>query len=259
MMKSSRKWQALSIVLPIAFGVLLVLLAQFEVVHHLFGLKTAQLPLPSSIISMFFDKFGKLVQDAWYTVSSALAGLLLGSLIGFAAASLSTMFPKIFYGSQTIMVAINSISIIALAPIMNRWFSDSWQAKTAVVTIACMGAMSVTAFKGLNSLQPFSLDLMRSYASGKRNVFFKLRLPNSIPYVFVGLRVNVASAMVSSIISEFFATETSGLGYLIKNSLKMGNQKVLGWAYILAAALVSLMIYAIVSLIEKRATEWYAS
>lgn len=110
-----------------------------------------------------------------------------------------------------------------------------------------------------NSLQPFSLDLMRSYASGKRNVFFKLRLPNSIPYVFVGLRVNVASAMVSSIISEFFATETSGLGYLIKNSLKMGNQKVLGWAYILAAALVSLMIYAIVSLIEKRATEWYAS
>ena len=56
MMKSSRKWQVLSIVLPIAFGVLLVLLAQFEVIHHLFGLKTAQLPLPSSIISMFFDK-----------------------------------------------------------------------------------------------------------------------------------------------------------------------------------------------------------
>lgn len=258
-MKSAKKWQALSIVLPAAFGVLMVILLETQTIHSVFGLRTSQIPIPSTVIEQLFAKFSKVRSDCWFTVSSALTGLALGSAAGFAAASLSTVWPRIFYGSQTVMVAITSISVIALAPVMNRWFSSSWGAKTAVVTIACMGAMSVTAYKGLNSLPQFSLDLMSSYAASKKTVFFRLRVPNSIPYVFVGLRVNVASAMVSAIISEFFATETSGLGYNIKNSLKMGNQKILGWAYILVAAAVSILIYAVVSLIEKRITKWRIS
>lgn len=237
--------------LPVSFGTFIIILLQTQAIHKLLNLSLKQLPLPSNIMSELVHNYSKILQDCVVTTSSVIIGLIFGSFIGFLLASLITEIPKVFHGSLTLMVALNSTPIIALAPIMNRWFPTSFGSKTAVVTIACMGAMSVCAYSGLNSLPKFSLDLMKSYAATKSEVYFKLRVPNSIPYIFVGLRVNVATAMIAGIISEFFATQTEGVGFMIKNSLKFGNQKALGWAYIIAASIVSIIIYELVLFVEK--------
>ena len=249
----SPMWRMLSVVLPLAFFVILIALLQTQVIHRAFGFTTAQLPLPLLICKQFANNLAKIGSNTWVTVSAALFGLILGSALGFGAAAAASVKPHLCGGMLPLLVAINSVSVVAMAPIMNRWFSSSFGSKAAVVTIACIGAMAVNAHKGMNDLPVFSRDLMRTYAAKNSVVFFFLQLPNCLPRLFIGLRTNVVTAMISAIISEFFATESRGLGYMIKTSLKIGNQKVLGWAYIIAAAAVSILIYFVITFVERLA------
>lgn len=256
MKKDQALYRIASFVLPLSVGVILIFLAQTQVIHKIFGFTTAQLPLPALIIKQLIINHKKIFIDLCCTLKSTLIGLTLGSLLGFIAAALASVKPKVFKGLLPLLVALNSVSVVAMAPIMNRWFNTSFGAKTAVITIACIGAMAVNAYKGMNDLPNYSLNLMKTYAASTSEVFFKLRLPNSVSRIFIGLKTNVVTAMISAIISEFFATETLGLGYMIKRSLKIGNKKVLGWAYILVAAAISIVIYLIISFIERRVTKW---
>jgi NitT/TauT family transport system permease protein len=244
---------ALAFVLPIAFGVALVSLWEAGIIHRILGVKTLQLPLPSRILAVFCENAGKIFPDAATTLSTALGGLMVGSALGFLVAVTATFFPRWGYGGLTVLSAFNAIPIVALSPITNVWFASPALAKGAVVSLVCMVAMAVSAYRGLNDVKPFSIDLMQSYAAGKRTTFLKLRLPNSLPYVFTGIRVNVASAMIGTIVSEYFSSASKGLGYGIRNKLSTG-QFPLGWAYIVGASIVGIALYLAVSGLEAAAT-----
>ncbi len=249
---------AASVLLPIAFGIVIVILWEAKVFHALLGVKVLQLPVPSRIAGVFSENIAKIIPDARLTLQTAIGGLALGSFIGFLVAVVATHFPKWGYGGLTVLSAFNAIPVVALSPIMNVWFSSASAAKIAVVTITCMVAMAVNAYRGLNDLKPFALDLMRSYAAGKTSIFFRLRLPNSVPYIFTALRINVASAMIGAIVSEYFSSASNGLGFGIRNKLSTG-QFPLGWAYIIAASVIGIILYMIVVTLEAGATRHRAN
>lgn len=245
---------AMNVALPILFGVLIVALWEQKVFHAMLNVKVLQLPVPSRIMSVFLENTAKIVPDAAMTLQTAVIGLVLGSTIGFLVAVAATFFPKWGYGGLTVLSAFNAIPVVALSPIMNVWFTSASAAKIAVVSIVCMVAMAVNAYRGLNDIRPFSLDLMKSYAAGKGTIFFKLRLPNSLPYVFTGIRINVASAMIGAIVSEYFSAASCGLGYGIRNKLSTG-QFPLGWAYIIGASAIGIALYMAVVAAESVATK----
>src|SRR5208337_1554005 len=132
----------------------------------------------------------------------------------------ATVFPKWGYGGLIVVSALNAIPIVALSPIMNRWSSTGMGQKIGVVSVVTMAAMAINAYRGLNDLRPYALDLMRSYAAKRSTVFFRLRLPNCLPSVFTALKINITSAMIASIVSEYFASSTAGLGFGIKDNLR---------------------------------------
>jgi NitT/TauT family transport system permease protein len=240
----------LSFILPALFGIVIIYLWQQQVFHRLLHVKVLQLPLPSRILAVFLENTDTLFADSLTTAQTAVTGLLLGSIAGFLVALFATFFPKWGSGALTVLAACNAIPVVALSPLMNVWFSNPMVAKTAVVSILSMVAMSVNAYQGLTNLKPFSLNLMHSYAATNRVIFFKLRLPNCIPNLFVGLRINVASAMIGAIVSEYFSTASNGLGYGIRNKLSTG-QFPLGWAYIIAASLIGILLYTVVIVFEN--------
>ena len=80
-----------------------------------------------------------------------------------------------------------------------------------------------------------------------------------MPSVFTALKISVSAAMTATIISEFFSSQTSGLGYMIKYTLKAGNQKQVGWAYIIAVSIFCLLLYGIIAFTEKRLLRWHVS
>ena len=247
------------LVLPILFGAIMVVLLQTKVVHAVFGLKELQLPLPSQIAEAFFQRLSDICTDMGITLLPAVLGMILGSLIGYGTALLAVRFLRGGYGSLILMTAINSIPVVALATVMNRWFDSALVSKTAVAVVLTMGIMTVNAYKGLCDLRPFALDLMRTYGAEKRTVFWKLRIPASLPDVFTALKLGSTTAMMATIISEFFASETAGVGFMIKYSLRVGNQKAVGWAYIVAATILSLALYGIVCLLERYFLRWHVA
>ena len=244
---------------PLLFGAALVCAWQLKLLHRLFHITQMQLPLPSRILAAFFSHLPRIGADAVTTVGPALLGLLLGAALGYGVALIVTARPVGAHGLLILVTVVNAIPIIALAPLMNRWFTVPFVTKLAVILVAASGSMAVHASHGLGDVDIARLDLMRSYAASRGEILRKLRIPNSLPSVFSGLKIGVSSAMLATIISEFFSKETSGLGYMIKHSLKVGNQKPLGWAYILAVSVLSIVLYGIVCALERRAIRWHIS
>lgn len=247
-----------NILLPLFFGILVIAVWESGFIHSALGFKPFQLPVPSQIIKTLYTNFSKALYDTAVTVSGSLVGLALGCIIGFIVALIATQFPKWGYTGLTVISAFNAIPIVALSPIMNRWFTSGFAQKVGVVTVVCMAAMAINAYRGLNDLEPFAKDLLESYAASKKVIFLKLRLPNCLPSVFTALKINVAGAIMAAMISEYFASSTSGIGFGIKDNLRKGMM-AMGWSYIVMAALVGIILYLIIIVIEHRAIKWHVS
>jgi NitT/TauT family transport system permease protein len=243
---------------PAVFGLGFLLAWQLGGFHALLGFKPFQLPVPTEIVRTLAENMPKALGDCFVTVSGAIAGMLIGSSIGFAVAALATAFPAWGYGGLIVLSAFNAVPIVALSPIMNRWFPTGMGQKIGVVTVVTMAAMAINAYRGLSDLKPFSLDLMRSYAARKRTVFFSLRLPNCLPSVFTALKINITSAMIAAIVSEYFASSTSGLGFGIKDNLRKAEM-AMGWAYITIASVAGIALFLVIAAIERRAIRWHPS
>jgi NitT/TauT family transport system permease protein len=246
------------VALPTAVGLGFLAAWQLGIFHALLGLERFQLPVPSEIAQALASNLPKAAADCGFTVSGAFVGMAIGSLLGFGVAVVATVFPLWGYGGLVLVSAFNSIPIVALSPIMNRWFSTGMGQKIGVVTIVTMAAMAINAYRGLNDLKPFSLDLMRSYVATRREVFFRLRLPNCLPSIFTALKINITSSMIAAIVSEYFASSTSGLGFAIKDNLRKAEM-AMGWAYIAVASIAGIILFSIIVLLERRTTLWHAS
>jgi len=243
---------------PLAFGLAFLGAWQAGWFHSLLDLAPFQLPVPTEIADALWRTLPKTVDDTVVTVSAALIGLVLGSSLGFFVALVAALFPRWGTGGLMVISALNAVPIVALSPIMNRWFADGMEQKIGVVTVVTMAAMAINAYRGMTALRPFSLDLMRSYAAPKRAVFLDLRLPNSLPSVFTALKINIPSAMIAAIVSEYFAASTSGLGFGIKDNLRKAEM-AMGWAYITVASLAGILLYLLLLAAERYFTRWHPS
>ncbi|MDF2567653.1 MAG: binding-protein-dependent transport system inner rane component [Oscillospiraceae bacterium] len=247
-----------NILWPLAFGAIVLLAWQFGVLHAILKLKPFQLPVPSEIIKTLSQNLPKALTDCGVTLSGALIGMIIGSLLGFMVAVIATCFPKWGYGGMIAVSALNAVPIVALSPIMNCWFSTGMTQKIGVVSVVCMAAMAINAYSGLNNLKPFSIDLMHTVAASKWTIFKKLRLPSCLPNVFTACKINIATSIIAAIISEYFAASTSGLGFGIKDNLRKAEM-AMGWSYIVVASVAGVLLYCIILLVERDAIKWHAS
>lgn len=246
-----------TILYPVFFGVFIAVLWQTQLLHKIIGADTFTLPLPGRIFGIIQDNTADILINVRATVIVAIGGLILGSLFGYLLAIIATTFPKWGVGGLTIASAFNAIPIIAIAPILNNLTKDfskdpntrSMLAKMLVVMITCTVSMSINAYRGFTELKPFSLDLMNSYAASKTTIFFKLRIPNSVPYVFTALRVSVPGCVISALVSEYFAEFIIGVGRQIRENIVLA-QYATAWAYITVACAIGIIMYVILLITE---------
>lgn len=282
LLRIKRGWNKIDgvVYLLILFAIIFILW-QTGVLHDVLGQTYSQLPFPFTktftstnaltgvtttttsigIVNYMFSNFGAMMYNAGITLSAMLPGYILGALLGYGCALLATVCKKWGSGVLVILTIFVSAPVVALAPAVNNMFGSAapYAAKLVIVIITCMAAMAVNAYKGLNTVKPYSGDLMDIYNANSAENFLKLRLPASLPNVFTALKVNVATAMTSVFISEIYAYTTSiGLGKVFKTAFDTQNRTA-AWAYIFLAVIIGLIIYAIVAIIEKRAIRWHAS
>lgn len=246
-----------SVVYPIAFGVLILTLWQTGVLHKLMHTTTTILPLPTKIIEIIVDNATTIWQNTCITLAVIIPGLIIGSLIGYLLSMLACNSPRFGVTGLTIIAAISAIPIVALSAVMLQWTRRvstdvtvrSYVMKLLIVIIVSIASMTLNAYRGLTELQPFSLDLMKSYAAGHFMVLLKLRIPNSIPYVFTSLKVGVPASVMAALISEYFAEKVCGVGRMIRENV-LKAQYSTAWAYIAVACLIGIILFAILLAVE---------
>ncbi|GAK50815.1 binding-protein-dependent transport systems inner membrane component [Candidatus Moduliflexus flocculans] len=241
-----------AMIYPVIFGGLIIVLWQTEILHKIIGADTFTLPVPNRIVKIIIDNAPAIMRNVKATVFVALGGLTFGSWLGYFMAIIASAFARWGVGGLTVISAFNAIPIIAIAPIMNNLTKDfsrdpnvrSMLAKILVVMITCTVSMSINAYRGLTELKPFSEDLMRSFAASRWTIFFKLRVPNSVPYIFTALRVSVPASIISAMVSEYFAEYIIGVGRQIRENIVLA-QYATAWAYIAAAFAIGVTMYVI--------------
>lgn len=257
MKRKKRLQNSIKVLVPLGGGLVFVTLWELQVFHMIFQLKTYQLPIPSVILQAIQKNSSTLLTFTGVTFMGAFLGLLLGSALGFFFALIATTWPKWGKGGLLLVVALNAVPIVALAPIANLWFGSGIGSRVAIVTITTMAAMAINMHKGMTNINPLALDLMHSYAAKKSEVFRHVRIWNSLPYMFTALKINATASMIAAIVGEFFYA-SQGLGYLLSNSIKVA-QMPLGWACIVIASAVGITFYLIIQGIEKLCLGWHAS
>ena len=246
-----------TIAVPVILGILGIVFWQSQILHALLGADTFTLPLPSRILGILGENSGKILVNMQATVTVAVGGLVLGSVLGYLIAIIASGFPLWGTAGLAVISSFNAIPIIAIAPILNNLTKDfstdpnvrSMAAKTLVVMITCTVSMSVNAYRGFTELRPFSEDLMKSLAATRWTIFRNLKVPNSVPYIFTALRVSVPASVISAMVSEYFAEYIIGVGRQIRENIVLA-QYATAWAYIIAAIVIGITLYVILLLVE---------
>lgn len=241
-----------SIVYPIIFGLLVLTLWQTGILHKLLHTTTTILPLPTKIIEIIGDNAASIWQNTSITLAVILPGLVIGSCLGYLLSVLACNSPRFGATGLTIIAAISAVPIVALSAVMLQWTRRvstdvsvrSYVMKLLIVIIVSIASMTLNAYRGLTELQPFSLDLMKSYAAGRLTVLMKLRAPNSIPYIFTSLKVSVPASVMAALVSEYFAEKVCGVGRMIRENI-LKAQYSTAWAYIAVACLIGIVLFAI--------------
>jgi NitT/TauT family transport system permease protein len=249
--RTGRIWRLL---LPVATFVVAVSAWQAGLFHQAFGLEPYTLAYPADIVDTVAADDGTLARATLVTLLSALAGFSLGSLSGFLLAVLLAEFGILRRTLLPMLSGLVSMPIIALAPLMILYFGLGTSSKVAVATIMCMAPMAVTAYKGLSCYDSDSADLLHSYAASRPRFWLVLKLPVSLPFVFTALKLNVNLSLIGVIIAEFFGGNR-GLGREMKYAIETFNMPV-AWTTIVIAALLGIVLYQLVTVIERVLVPW---
>ena len=156
-------------------------------------------------------------------------------------------------------IAANAIPIIAFAPITNAWFGllSPWS-KIVIAAVLCFFPVLVNALRGLTSVDPESIELMRSYAASERTIYRRVRIPTSLPFVFTALKVASVLAMIGAVVGDYFGGSTKALGIQIQSSVTL-SQYEFAWSAILVASILGIAFYSAIAVLERLALSWHPS
>ena len=218
------------------------------------------LPKPTSIASAFWTDKHELWSAGWYTFQEALGGFVLGSGIAILFALVLARWRPLGTALLPYAVAANAIPIIAFAPITNQWFGGGLtkSSKIAIAAVLCFFPVLVNTLRGLTSVRPQDLELMRSYGAGQVEVFRRVRIPTSLPFMFTGLKIATVLAMIGAVVGEYFGGALNAIGVLILSRSRVFQFNE-AWAGVLVVCLFGLALYIAVAALERVVLRWVPS
>lgn len=195
---------------------------------------------------------GVLVQAAAFTFLEAAVGFAIGAVLGLVLAIVFVHVRLLERSLVPYVVASQTVPIIAVAPVIVVGLKAGWFSVALIASYLTFFPVTMGALRGLRAADPRTMELMRSYAAGTRDVLLKLRLPAAAPYIFTALKVSATASVVGAIIGELPSSIRSGLGGAILNLNQYyatGPARL--WAAILVAAALGILFFTIVWLVER--------
>jgi NitT/TauT family transport system permease protein len=227
-----------------------VILLIWQASVPLLGLSEFVLPTPWSIGERMVKDAELLALHASFTLLEVLVGFAAAVVLGIPLA-LAIFYSRVFENAvYPLLVALQTVPKIALAPLMVLYLGYGWTPKIVLAFLISFFPIVISTVVGLQSLDKGLVNMVRSMGSTEWQTFFKVRLPAALPSIFGGLKVAISLAVIGAIIGEYIAAER-GLGYL---QLQANSQfdTTLNFATVVTISLVGVLLYYAVAIVEAK-------
>jgi len=213
-------------------------------------------PSPLLVITTLYAKFPILISNLVPTAIEAVSGFLLGNLTAILIATVFVHKKTMEEAFFPVVVVVNTIPVVAKAPILVLLLGNGMEPKIAIAALICFFPTLVNMVRGLESVNPQAMELMRVLSASKREVFFKLRLFNSLPYLFSALKISASTSVIGAIVGEWIGS-TYGIGALIIQSMYNFDSAML-YATVIVGSVFSVVFFLVISFAERMVVRWQA-
>jgi NitT/TauT family transport system permease protein len=227
-----------------------------QIVAATWAMERPVLPAPHQVLAEFWKTTFEtaptskrsLLYHAWITASATMLGFAFGAILGMLLAAGIVHVKTLDRSLMPWIIASQTIPILAIAPmvivILGSIGMVGLVPKAIIAMYLCFFPVTIGMVKGLRSPDPLQLDLMRTYSATQLEVFWKLRLPASIPFLFASMKVAIAISLVGTIVGELPTGASGGLGARLLSGSYYGQTVQIWSALLMAAILGSILVYA---------------
>ncbi len=238
---------------PIA--ILAALIGAWELWVQLGDVPKWQLPAPSAVGQelaesrvLLWDNFLITLQEIVLGFMAALAaGLLLAAGIAYSRILERSIYP--------IVITSQTIPIIAIAPLLLIWVGYGITPKVIIVGLICFYPIAVNTVDGLKAVDPDMVNMVRTLGASRWQIFTKLQIPTSLPFMFSGIKIGISVSVIAAVIGEWVGA-SEGLGYLITYSQPLFlTDRV--FAAIVVLSILGIGLFVLASVVERMMLPWH--
>jgi NitT/TauT family transport system permease protein len=237
---------------PFIFFLIIFGLWEFLAINT--SLPTFLFPKPTGIIAELFRRFPYLIEHLLITLRIALLGYIIANVLSFLTAIIFVHFKKVERILYPYIIALKIAPILALSPFIVLLFGIGVVSKIIIVIIVCFFPFLVNVVSGLQITDQAKLDLFHSLSASKSQIFFKLRLPNSLSYIFPALKLTSTLAITGAFVGEFIASN-KGIGYVVLIATRTLKTET-ALAAITLIVVTGIMLFTLIDLLEKKILFW---
>ncbi len=240
------------------FGLPLVgaatLLILWWAVIYLFKVKPFIAPAPEVVAQTLIAKFDVLASNLLPTAIEAVCGFLVGNIAAIVIATLFVHRKMLELAFFPLVVLFNSVPVVAKAPILVLLLGNGMAPKIAIAAVVCFFPTLVNMVRGLEAVSPQSMELMHVLSASRWEIFIRLRLPTSVPYLFSALKIAASTAVVGAIVGEWIGSQ-EGIGALIIQATYNFDSALL-YATVVCGSVFSVAFFLAVRLAERLCVRW---
>lgn len=235
------------------FRVLLPVLSIFGLwylVIYTSDLPSFVIPDPKMVLISLFENRALIAEHFVHTMKVAAAGFVLSNVVGIGLAMIFVSLPVSRNAIMPAAITIRNVPYVIIVTVLALAMGDGFATKVTVVTLAGFFPVLVNTYRGLQAVDPIVLDRMRILDASIWQVFLKVRLPYSIPFIIAAQEITGSASIVIAIAVEWMISR-SGLGYVINQGM-MAYQGELVYAVALVAAVFSFAVYSLIHYLGQR-------
>jgi NitT/TauT family transport system permease protein len=233
-----------------------VFLAVWEAGVRLFEIPLFILPTPSNVFTALYRGIASslYVDHIWITITETLLGFVLGTSLAFLLGTVIALSRPVEYFLYPFVVMFQAMPKVALAPLIIVWFGLGLTSKVVNAALVAFFPLMVNTIVGLRSAEEDKVNLMKSLAATRTQIFWMLQLPNAMPYIFAGLEIAMIFALIGAIVAEFVGAQ-AGLGMLIQ-SMNFTMDVAGQFSVLLLLSIIGLGLNWIVISVRRRVLFW---
>lgn len=241
-----------SVVWPVLFTV--ALFGMWEAGCRAFAVPPTFLPSPLLILQAMGSYRATLAENAFVTLWTTLAGFGIATIIGLLLGVFIGASKPIYEGLYPVMVGFNSVPKVAIVPVLVLWFGVGALPAVLTAFLISFFPIVVNVATGLATTEPELRDVLRALGAKRLEIIRKIGLPRSMPYFFSSLKVAITLAFVGSVVAETVGSN-KGVGHLMLTA-QSAFQVPLVFAALMTLAVLGIVLYAVMAIIERRFTRW---